>query len=191
MAPAKQVTTQERILEALLDLIAERGFHDSPISLLAKRAKTGPGLIYHYFPSKEELIHAVYVHVRTKKREALKQGYSKDLTPEEAYKQKWLRAYHFYRTHKREARFLEQYESSPFCGSGQEDRGADYSDDQLHFLASFRPRRKGGLIHDMPPEAIHALSFGLALKLATREAPLKSAALKTVVDASWRALTGE
>jgi AcrR family transcriptional regulator len=51
---------REAILEAMLDLIVERGFHDAPMSVLAKRSGASPGVIYHYFPSKDDLIHAVY-----------------------------------------------------------------------------------------------------------------------------------
>lgn len=55
---------RETILEAMLDLIVERGFHDAPMSLLAKRSGASAGVIYHYFPSKDDLIHAVYLRVR-------------------------------------------------------------------------------------------------------------------------------
>ena len=58
---------REAILEAMLDLIVERGFHDAPMSVLAKRSGASAGVIYHYFPSKDELIRAVYERVKAVK----------------------------------------------------------------------------------------------------------------------------
>ena len=191
MASRKETDTKDRILDVVLDLIAERGFHDAPISEIAKRAGTGPGLIYHYFPSKEYLIHQVYLRVRTIKRQALTEGYSTELSTEEAYTQQWIQAYHFYKKHTREARFLEQYENSPYCGAGPDLKSGDYDDNLLHFLSSFRPKKAGGVLADLPPEALHAMSFGLALKLASSKDFLKPAMLKRIAAASWRALTTE
>jgi hypothetical protein len=44
------------ILIAMLDLVGERGFHDAPMSVLAKKAGVSAGIIYHYSSGKEELI---------------------------------------------------------------------------------------------------------------------------------------
>jgi AcrR family transcriptional regulator len=65
---------REAILQAMLELVAERGFHDAPMSLVAKRASTSAGIIYHYFPSKDELIRALYLHVKGKMSEFLVEG---------------------------------------------------------------------------------------------------------------------
>jgi AcrR family transcriptional regulator len=74
MAP--QGDKKEAILEAMLDLVVERGFHNAPMSLLAKRSGASPGVMYHYFPSKEALIHALYLRVKSAKRQGLLKGYS-------------------------------------------------------------------------------------------------------------------
>jgi AcrR family transcriptional regulator len=54
-----QLVREERkasIMEAALEVFAEKGFETASISLIAKRAKISKGLIYNYFESKEELI---------------------------------------------------------------------------------------------------------------------------------------
>ena len=48
------------ILEATLDLISERGFHGTPISMIAAESGVSTGIIYHYFANKEELIYDLY-----------------------------------------------------------------------------------------------------------------------------------
>jgi AcrR family transcriptional regulator len=69
------------ILDAMLDLVVERGFHAATMSTLAKKAGASPGVIYHYFPSKEDIIHTLYAKVKSEKRHFMLKGYSQDLDP--------------------------------------------------------------------------------------------------------------
>jgi AcrR family transcriptional regulator len=55
---------QEAILAATLRLVSERGFHDAPMSLIAKEAGVSAGIIYHYFDNKEDLIHALFTQAK-------------------------------------------------------------------------------------------------------------------------------
>ncbi len=65
---------REAILQAALELIAERGFHDTPMSLIARRSGASAGTIYHHFADKDDLIHALYRHVKTIFNRALVAG---------------------------------------------------------------------------------------------------------------------
>lgn len=47
------------ILDAALELFATKGYHNSTISKIAKKAKISKGLIYNYYSSKEEVLEAV------------------------------------------------------------------------------------------------------------------------------------
>ena len=51
---------REAILDAALDLFAQRGFHGTAVPAVAERARVGAGTIYRYFASKEALVNAVY-----------------------------------------------------------------------------------------------------------------------------------
>jgi AcrR family transcriptional regulator len=53
---------REQLLEAALELFAERGWAGSRISDLAARLGVAHGLVYHYFPSKQALLQAVIEH---------------------------------------------------------------------------------------------------------------------------------
>lgn len=57
---------QESILNAALELLVEQGVHDTPVSQIAKKAGTGMGTIYNYFPNKEGLINALYIYIKQK-----------------------------------------------------------------------------------------------------------------------------
>ncbi len=48
---------RETILEAAAHLYARRGFQGASVADLAKAAGTSKSLIYHYFPSKDDILH--------------------------------------------------------------------------------------------------------------------------------------
>lgn len=47
---------KDRLLRAAEECFAESGFHGARMAQIAKRAGISPGLIYHYFDSKEQII---------------------------------------------------------------------------------------------------------------------------------------
>ena len=56
---AQAAARREQFLEVALDLFAERGFRGTTIRDIARAAGATEGLIYHYFPSKADLLRAV------------------------------------------------------------------------------------------------------------------------------------
>src|SRR4051794_18043087 len=46
----------QRILDAAVEVIAERGYFNSPVSAIAKRAGVADGTIYLYFKSKDDVL---------------------------------------------------------------------------------------------------------------------------------------
>lgn len=178
---------REAILKAMLDLIVERGFHDAPMSLLARRSGASPGVIYHYFPSKDELIRAVYERVKSIKREVFFAGYDEKTPPREALLRIWMNAYRFYRMHRKETRFLDQYLNSPYCRmTAGEEEAMDAASAQI--LQWLRPKRKGGVLKDLPPEAIESLTLGLAASLAKAQKSFSEATLRHIAETVWQAI---
>jgi AcrR family transcriptional regulator len=184
---SKKIEKREAILEAMLDLVVKRGLHDAPMSALARKSGASPGVIYHYFPSKEDLIHAVYERVGAIKREALLKGYSEEMSAREALLHIWLNAYEFYRTHKREARFLDQYLSSPYCRAAEQDENPLVK----RIVRWMRPKKHGGVMRDLPPEAIDSLTLGLAASLARAQKDFSKSTLKEIAEAVWTAIAVE
>lgn len=56
---AHDVAARERILEAAEELIAEHGFDATPTARIAHRADVPKGLVFHYFPTKIDLLVAL------------------------------------------------------------------------------------------------------------------------------------
>jgi len=183
---AAKTDKREAILKAMLGLIVERGFHDAPMSVLAKRSGASPGVIYHYFPSKDDLIRAVYERVKLAKHTFLFSDYDENLPPREALLRIWLNAYRFYRTHRKETRFLDQYLNSPYCRMSQKEEPMDAASARI--LQWLRPKKKGGILKDLPPEAIESLTLGLAASLARSPRNFSTATLKQIAETVWQAV---
>ncbi len=61
--PPRQARSQEtldRILDAAEALVAEKGFEDTPVSEIVRRAESSVGAFYARFHDKEGLLHALY-----------------------------------------------------------------------------------------------------------------------------------
>jgi AcrR family transcriptional regulator len=58
------VDKKEQILLAAMKLLMENGVQGTPMSAIAKEANTGMGTIYNYFPTKEDLINAIYIYIK-------------------------------------------------------------------------------------------------------------------------------
>lgn len=56
----KAEETRRRILAAALDLFQERGFAETTMREIARRANVATGAAYYYFPSKEAIVMAFY-----------------------------------------------------------------------------------------------------------------------------------
>jgi AcrR family transcriptional regulator len=55
--------TRQRLLEAAVDCLAERGFAGSTVAVVAERAGVSRGAAQHHFPTREELFHAAVRYV--------------------------------------------------------------------------------------------------------------------------------
>jgi AcrR family transcriptional regulator len=178
---------RDAILNAMLDVVVERGFHDAPMSLIAERSGASAGVIYHHFASKDELIEALYERVRALKRESLLAGYSAGMDAKAAFILVWTNGYHFYRKHQRELRFLDQYENAGFICPPDEPKSRA-GEEQMDFERRFRARSKGGVLSDWPAEVIQELTLGAVMRLAKQPRKLAPAVLREVAEKMWEAV---
>ncbi len=184
------------ILEATLALISERGFHNTPMSLIAKRSGVSAGIIYHYFDNKDALINELYKDIKRRKTEAMTQGDIEQLEWQDAIEQLWLNSYHFYVSHPNETRFLEQYENSPYFKTWDEAQfAASAGDAMMILMARIQQLMHDGIIRQMPLIVLNELTFGVALNIAKRQISgivnLDDATLATIAHACRRAIESE
>ena len=161
----KVIDKRSAILNTALDLLVEHGFHNTPMSLIAKEAGVSAGIIYHYFESKEALILELYREVKQKIIDLILVKDLRDLSGLAALKQVWLNTYHYYANHPRETLFLEQFENSPY-----QKMCLHEFDDQLQALFEWIDgEKRAGNIVDLPMEVLYELSLGVAVSLAKQQ----------------------
>jgi TetR/AcrR family transcriptional regulator, repressor of fatR-cypB operon len=79
---------RDAILAAALRLISRFGLHNTPMSAVAREAGVAVGTVYLYFPSKEAMINAVYLHVLEDRNRSLYQGVG--LVPTDHQEALWI-----------------------------------------------------------------------------------------------------
>lgn len=184
---------REAILQAALALFAERGFHNTPMSLIAKQSGASAGTIYHHFVDKDDLIHALYRHVKTTFNRALVAGNAPALPRQQAFRRMWLNAYHFYHTHQIEAQFLDHYENSPFYHPEIPTGEVVEAEEHLPALARLMVDDAGRPVtKDLPVDALYELTIGVAARVAKhRRAGLPALddyTLEAIADACYQAV---
>ncbi|MBN9389758.1 MAG: TetR/AcrR family transcriptional regulator [Chloroflexi bacterium] len=162
---AKVIDKRSAILNTALDLLVENGFHNTPMSLIAKEAGVSAGIIYHYFESKEELILELYREVKQKIISLVLEADFQNLNGLGVLKQVWLNTYHYYASHPKETLFLEQFENSPYIKMCLNEFNTQL---QPLFVWTEAEKRAGNII-DLPIEVLYELSIGVAVSLAKQQ----------------------
>jgi AcrR family transcriptional regulator len=82
---AKSKTTRERILEAAVDLLADKGFGATSTPAVARRAKLSRTAMLYHFPSRQALIDAVVQYV-TRRRVEMQEEMQAHLPRDELFR---------------------------------------------------------------------------------------------------------
>lgn len=177
------------ILEATLNLIAERGFHNTPMSMIAKESGASTGIIYHYFESKEELITELYKKIKVEASRATLLGYSEDLSFRERFLRMWFNVLRWAMYHPKETAFLEQFENSPYSAPVLPE---DFMDNMKCMHSFIVQGVKEDVFKDLPFDVLVELSIGVAVSLAKRHIAgaivLDDELMQATADACWDAV---
>ena len=178
------------ILEATLDLIAERGFHDTPMSMIAKESGVSAGIIYHYFANKEELIYDLYYEIKRDMFQMVMRGFSEQQPYRQRFLNFWLNFLRYHIDHPRETVFLEQFENSPYS---QPDHLEDFADEMNQIIRFYNQGVEAGILKDLPFQVSGELTFGVAISLAKQHINdtilLDDELIQLTVDACWDAVS--
>ena len=161
----KVLDKRSAILNTALDLLVENGFHNTPMSLIAREAGVSAGIIYHYFESKEELILQLYQEVKTNIIGLLLAEDARKPDGLETLRQVWLNTYRYYASHPKETLFLEQFENSPYAKMCLH----DFDSQTQPLFEWIEAEKQAGNITDLPIEILYELSLGIAVSLAKQQ----------------------
>ncbi len=99
---------------AALKLFVEFGFHGTPTSKIAQEAGVSNGTLFHYYKTKDELVIALYIDIKTRLADyvAANTPDSKDL--KELMRTNYLSTLYWAMDNREEFYFIQQFHSSPF-----------------------------------------------------------------------------
>ncbi len=187
----EKATSDKRtaILEATLDLISERGFHNTPMSLIAKTSGVSAGIIYRYFSGKEDLINKLYKNIKLEIIQAMLADYSEDLPLKERFLGIWFNFVRYSLNHPTKGLFLEQFENSPYQKQMMEE---DFKLAIAPFFDFFQQGVAEGLFKPLPPVVLFDLGFSTAISLVKRHIAgvvvLDDALMQATANACWDAI---
>jgi AcrR family transcriptional regulator len=169
---------------ALRTLVAERGFHGASMSAVARRAGVATGTAYTHYDSKDALVLAAYAETKAQLADAVVKTVDERATVAERFRAIWLGIHRHLAAHPEHARFLVQFDNSPYRDRAHEAVGQH---DPLVALAS-APDFLTELL-PLPLDVLYELGIAPAVRLAAAGAKLTDAELDAVVAACWRAIT--
>jgi AcrR family transcriptional regulator len=103
-----------KLMHTAKKLFAENGFYGTATARIAKDAGVSNGILFHYFPTKDDLIRAMYFDVKDRLFEySLSQVY-KGATLKESIYTLWLAAVEWNLENPEDFEFMLQFENSPF-----------------------------------------------------------------------------
>lgn len=105
---------KEEILKAALKLFVEFGFHATPTSKIAKEAGVANGTLFHYFKTKEELILALYIDIKTRLNNSIYKDLKTDNPNQALFKAMYFNTLSWSLSNRAEFYFIQQFLSSPF-----------------------------------------------------------------------------
>ncbi|MBN1821137.1 MAG: TetR/AcrR family transcriptional regulator [Prolixibacteraceae bacterium] len=114
---------REQILETSLKLFVERGFHNTPTSLIAKEAGVATGTLFHYFKTKEELINSLYLEIKDDMIAVLVNKIDTHDTIKAKLKQVFMNSVFWAFNKPFQQLFFMQYSHSPYIDQITKDQG--------------------------------------------------------------------
>ncbi|VAW32805.1 Transcriptional regulator, AcrR family, partial [hydrothermal vent metagenome] len=150
---------RQAILDGTIQLIAEKGFHGTAMSQVAKVAGVSTGIIYHYFASKDDLIQAVYTDTKKALFANLLINDDPQLPMQDRVQQIWHNMYRYCLENPEQTAFLEQFEHSPYASEIDA-----YQDDPL--LQLVEGGIDVGIFKNLPLMVLYDLSLGIAFATA-------------------------
>jgi AcrR family transcriptional regulator len=110
------------ILNSALKLFAEYGFHGTPTSKIASEAGIAHGTIFHYYKTKDELVAALYEHIKSDLRKYLTDHIKESDSLKERFRDLFYYSVQWSLEHREEFYFTQQFKYSPHLkNSGTED----------------------------------------------------------------------
>jgi AcrR family transcriptional regulator len=163
---------REKILDTALLLFTGKGFAGTPTSLISREAGVATGTLFFYFPTKENLIDALYRRTKSEAGIAICRGFDAKQTVEQKIYCIGNNAVEWGIQNPMKQKFMEQFAHSPFVSTSAHEEGMS------HFLFLHDLVREGiraGVIREIDPALIFCMMAssisGLIARASSEEDP--------------------
>ena len=182
-------------MQAALELIAERGFHDAPMSEIAEKADVAAGTIYRYFENKDVLINELFQEIEDKMMEVLLGNYPLGKPVKEQFFYVFGELCRYLLTHPLHFRYMEQYFNSPYGISKRRDKllGKNINHDGHDTLTGiFKEGISQQILKDLPIIVLSSLAIGPMLYVIRDHTlgfvELEESLIRQITEACWDAI---
>jgi TetR/AcrR family transcriptional regulator, repressor of fatR-cypB operon len=180
------------IMQAALELIAERGFHGAPMAEIAEKAGVAAGTIYRYFENKEILICQLHAELEDRILASLRTHFPSGKPLRERFLYLNQRILLYFIEHPLHFRYMEQYFNSPFGITMHRDRLSGKAGNPDLLREIFEEGVSRQILKDFPVVVLFSLAFGPMIILMrdhilgfiTLDDPL----IRQITEASWDAI---
>ncbi len=104
---------EQRIKNAVIEVVLEEGFSDASISKIARRASVSPATVYIYHENKECMLRSIYLECEDELYEYLLSCISREMDGGQIIESLVRGYYDFMTTHQKLFSFIEQFSSCP------------------------------------------------------------------------------
>lgn len=183
---------RELILNAALRLFVDHGFHGTATAKIAQEAGVANGTLFQYFKTKDELVIALYIHLKEELTAYVSKNTAENADIRETMKTQVLSSLFWALQNPKKFRFIQQFHTSPYAGRVEE----EVLNKQVEpHLALIRIGIKQGVIKPLPADLIYSLVanhvFGL-YQFITSKALSKAKQheiIDTTFDMLWDMIT--
>ncbi len=190
MTKKEKITDKKSaLLKATLTLVKSHGFHDAPMSKIAKLAGVAPATIYLYFENKQDLINTLYLEVKSSFSKNAFKGYKADLPVKKGFEIIWNNVADYKLNQIDEASFLSQCDNTPMIDEEIRREGLKHLEPLLEL---WERGKKEGIVKPLSnfvlyAYAIYPLSFLMVMQ-QRRLYTLNKKVLGETFQAAWDAI---
>lgn len=180
------------VMQAALELIAERGFHGAPMAEIAEKAGAAAGTIYRYFENKDLLINELHRELEDKIMTVIQDGYPLGKPVRERFLYVIKELLRYFITNPLHFRYMEQYYNSPYGISLHRDRLFGKSGKHDTLMDIFKQGIEQQLLKEFPKAVLFSLAFGPLISLMRDQIlgfiVLDDPLIKQITEACWDAI---
>ena len=192
------MTTSDKradIIQAALELIAERGFHDAPMSEIPEKAQVAAGTIYRYFENKDVLINDLFQNIEDRLMDVLLTNYPERNPVKEKFTYVFGELCRYFLKNPLHFRYMEQFFNSPYGISKRREKLSGKIINQVKrdpLKEIFNEGVSQRILKDLPVSVLSSLAIGPLLYVLRDHTLgfvlLDEALIGQITEACWDAI---